>query len=356
MVRRLTLAHSAAGRDPGAVRPRAAVRYTPRRVSVINCVAYDATGHRIAEVPLADVSDVLQHPDRFVWIGLLEPDASLLHQVQEEFGLHDLAIEDALRAHQRPKVDEYGDTLFVVVRTVHWGAEEKELAGGETHIFVGPRFVITIRHGVSTSYREVRARCECTPHLLQHGPGFVLYAILDFIVDEYFPAVDRLELLIEEIEQRVYSGTVSRDTTAQIFSLKSDLIALKRAASPLIDVCNRLLRFDVSVIGADTKLYLRDVYDHVIRVNESVDSLRELSNGALEAHLALVSVQQNEIMKKLAAGAAMIGVPTAIAGIYGMNFEQIPELHWGYGYIWALGLMAASCGLLYWRFRRAGWL
>ena len=339
-----------------SIRPRTPMRYTRQRVSVINCVAYDGTGHRVGDIPLADVSEVLQTPDRFVWIGLLDPNAELLQQVQAEFGLHELAIEDALGAHQRPKVEEYGDTLFVVVRTARWQKENDELGLGETDIFVGPRFIVTIRHGASASYREVRTRCESAPHLLQHGPGFVLYAILDFIVDEFFPAVDRLETSIEEIEERVYAGTVTTATTTQVFGLKSDLIQLKRAVSPLIDVCNRLLRFDVSVIGADTKLYLRDVYDHVIRVNESIDSLRELSNGALEAHLALVSVQQNEIMKKLAAGAAIIGVPTAIAGIYGMNFETMPELHWWYGYPWALGLMATSCVVLFWRFRRAGWL
>ena len=325
-------------------------------MGVINCVAYGADGQRLGEVALADVSDVLQTPDQFVWIGLLEPDAELLRQVQEEFGLHDLAIEDALRAHQRPKVEEYGDTLFVVVRTARWESESDELGVGETHIFVGPRFVVTIRHGASVSYREVRSRCESAPHLLRHGPGFVLYAILDFIVDEFFPAIDRLEESVEQIEAHVYAGTVSTDTTTQIFSLKSDLIALKRAVSPLIDVCNRLLRFDVSVIGTDTKLYLRDVYDHVVRVNESIDALRELSNGALEAHLALVGVQQNETMKQLAAGAAIIGVPTAIAGVYGMNFEHMPELQWRFGYAFALGLMATACGVLFWRFRRAGWL
>jgi magnesium transporter len=338
------------------IRPAGPVRYTAQRVSVINCVAYGADGHRIGDVPLADVSEVLKIPDRFVWVGLLEPNAELLRQVQEEFGLHDLAIEDALRAHQRPKAEEYGDTLFVVVRTAHWMADVDELGVGETHVFVGPQFVVTIRHGVSSSYQAVRSRCESAPHLLRHGPGFALYAILDFVVDEYFPVVDRLEELIEEIEERVYAGTVTNATTTQVFGLKSDLVALKRAVSPLIDVCNRLLRFDVSVITPDTKLYLRDVYDHVVRVNESIDTLRELSTGALEAHLALVSVQQNETMKKLAAGAAIIGVPTAIAGIYGMNFDHIPELHWSLGYPFALGLMALSCGVLYWRFRKAGWL
>lgn len=332
------------------------MRYTVARVSIVNCVVYDETGQKVRDIPLSDVSEVLHESGHFVWVGLLEPEPGEMRQVQEEFGLHDLAIEDALRAHQRPKAEEYGETLFVVLRTVRWDEEEDGVAIGETHLFIGHRFVVTIRHGRSSSYKPVRARCESVPHLLTHGPGFVLYAIMDFVVDEYFPVIDRLETTIEEIEASVYAGTVSRQTTTDIFGLKSDLIALKRAASPLIDVCNRLLRFDVRTLGTDVKLYLRDVYDHVIRVNESVDSLRELSNGALEAHLALVSVQQNETMKKLAAGAALVAVPTAIAGIYGMNFDVIPELHWTYGYAWALGIMVASCGVVYWRFKYIGWL
>lgn len=323
--------------------------------AVVDCAAY-AGGRRVADVSIPDISEVLKEPDRFVWVGLREPGEALLREVQQEFGLHDLAVEDALRAHQRPKVEQYGDSLFVVLRTALVAGDPPRIEVGETHLFVGPRFVVSVRHGPSLSYAEVRARCEAAPHLLARGPGFVLYAIMDFVVDQYFPVVDVLEEALAELEEEIFGEAFSRQTTERIYRLKRDLLTLKRAVSPVVDVCNRLMRFDLPLIPGDTQPYVRDVYDHAVRVNEVVDTLRELLGSALEANLSLVSVEQNESTKKLAGWAAIIAVPTMIAGIYGMNFKFMPELDSRLGYPLALAAMAACCAYLYYRFRRSGWL
>jgi magnesium transporter len=320
---------------------------------IVNCSAY-AGGHKTGDVAIQDISKVLKSEDQFVWIGLHEPDAALLGQIQEEFGLHDLAIEDALRAHQRPKLEEYGESLFIVLRTAQW--HDGSIDFGETHIFMGPRYLVSVRHGASLSYAEVRTRAETTPQLLRKGPGFVLYALMDFVVDHYFPITDELEERLEGLEERIFDGGFNRQSTQEIYDLKRDLVALKRAVSPLIEICNRLVRFDVALIPEDVRVYFRDVYDHVVRINETVDTLRELLTSALEANLSLISVGQNEVMKKLAAWAAILAVPTMLAGIYGMNFEFMPELHWRYGYALIMSGMAGLCGVLFWWFKRAGWL
>ncbi len=322
--------------------------------TVVNCVAYSADGRKIGTVEIDDISEILKFPGQFIWIGLHEPSDELLRRIQQEFALHDLAVEDALRAHQRPKIEEYGDSLFVVLRTAQLGDGKIEF--GETHIFVGPRYIVSIRHGASFPYTEVRARCEAAPQLLRKGPGFVLYALMDFVVDHYFPIVDELEEKLETLEEQIFDGGFNRRTTERIYDLKRDLVALKRAVAPLVEVCNRLVRFDVALIPEDTRLYFRDVYDHVIRINETVDNLRELLTTALEANLSLISVRQNEVTKKLAAWAAILAVPTMIAGVYGMNFEFMPELHWRYGYGLIMAGMLGMCGFLYWRLKRAGWL
>jgi magnesium transporter len=321
---------------------------------VVNCAAY-CDGRKVGNVELDDISEILRFPGQFIWIGLHEPTAELLRKIQEEFSLHDLAVEDALRAHQRPKLEEYGDSLFVVLRTVQM--LDGTMQFGETHLFVGSRYVVSVRHGASLSYAEVRARCESAPHLLRKGPGFVLYAIMDFVVDQCFPTVDALEEELEGLEEEIFGGhTFDRSTTQRIYELKRELVSLKRAAAPLVEMCNRLVRFDTTLIPEDTRPYFRDVYDHVIRINESVDTLRELLTTALEANLSLISVQQNDVTKKLAAWAAILAVPTMIAGVYGMNFDVMPELRWRYGYLVIMLLMAAICSLLFWRFKRADWL
>ena len=322
---------------------------------VVSCAAY-ADGRRVAEVAIPDISEVLAQPDRFVWIGLHEPAEALLREVQQEFRLHDLAVEDAHRAHQRPKLERYGDSLFVALRTAQMDPATRRADFGETHIFVGPRYVVSVRHGASVSYAEVRTRCEATPRRLAQGPGYVLYALMDFIVDQYFPIVEALEEDLDALEEEIFGRTLDRETTARIYRLKRDLLEVKRAVSPLVDVCNRLTRFEDDLIPEDTRLYFRDIYDHAIRINEMVDTARELLTTAFEANLSLISVGQNESMKKLAAWAAIIAVPTLIAGVYGMNFQHMPELGWMLGYPAAMAAMLGTCVGLYVHFKRSGWL
>ncbi|HVM96541.1 MAG TPA: magnesium/cobalt transporter CorA [Candidatus Acidoferrales bacterium] len=320
---------------------------------IVNCVAY-REGKRVGALDLDRIHEVLHLPDHLVWVGVRDPDEALLHRLQKIFGLHDLAIEDAFRAHQRPKVEEYADGLFVVLRTAY--LFDGKIAFGETHLFVGVGYVVAVRHGASLDYEPVRVRCESTPQLLRKGPGFVLYAVMDYVVDQYFPIVDALEDQLEVLEEEIFGDTFTTETTERIYNLKRDLVALKRAVSPLVEVCNRLVRFDSALIPEDARVYFRDVYDHVIRINETVDNLRELLTTALEANLSLIAVRQNDVMKKLAAWAAILAIPTAIAGIYGMNFDWMPELHVPYAYPIALVVMAVACAFLHRSFKRAGWL
>jgi magnesium transporter len=322
---------------------------------VIACALYEG-GARVADLEIEQVSRALAASPGFVWVGLYEPTDELLKRVQRHFGLHDLAVEDALHAHQRPKLELYDETLFVVLRTAQLAGESAELELGETHIFVGPRFVVSVRHGSLRSHVGVRARCEGTPHLLAKGPGYVLYSLMDFVVDQFFPVVDELEEQLERLEEEIFGSTFNRETTGRIYHLKRNLLALKRAVSPLIDVCNRLSRFDTATIPEDTRPYFRDVYDHAVRINDMVDNTRELLTTALEANLSLISVSQNEDTKRLAAWAAIIAVPTMIAGVYGMNFRHMPELDWWFGYPLSLGTMVAACGGLFIGFKRSGWL
>ena len=320
---------------------------------IVDCAAY-SDGKRVAKVEVAQISRVLQKPNYFIWIGLQEPDDQLLKTIQKEFGLHDLAIEDALRAHQRPKIETYAETLFVVLRTVQMKDKNVEL--GETHFFVGHNFIVTVRHGSSIPYVDVRARCESTPHLLSKGPAFALYALMDAIVDQYFPVISALEDDLTSLEENIFHENLRRDNTARIYYLKRQLLDVKRSVSPLIDICNRLMRFDLKFIDHETKPYFRDIYDHAVRINEMVDNSRELLSAALEANLSMVSISQNEVAKRIAGWAALIGVPTMVAGIYGMNFSNMPELSWRWSYPVVIIGTASICLFLYYRFRRSGWL
>jgi len=341
---------------------------------VVTCAAY-AAGRRIADVALDDIRNVLARSDAFIWIGLYEPDEDVLRVVQREFGLHDLAIEDAHRAHQRPKLEQYEDSLFVVLRTSQLvdTDPQRRVSFGETHVFVGRKYVVTVRHGSHRSHTELRARCEALPGLLAKGPGFVLYALMDFLVDQYFPIVAVLEEDVGCLEEQLIGDAeqpVNRQTLTQIYRLKRDLLALKRAVAPLVEVCNRLMRFDFDLIPDDTRPYFRDVFDHVMRINEMIDNLRELLTTAFEVNLSMVSidenqemkrlaefsVEQNRDMRRLAAWAAIIALPTLIAGVYGMNFQDMPELSWWFGYPLALALMAVCSLGLFAGFKHTGWL
>lgn len=322
---------------------------------VINSRAYKA-GTRVADVPVTEIRAALAHDDWFVWIGLYEPSEELLKTVQDAFGLHDLAIEDAHSAHQRTKLENYDDSIFLVLRTVQFGGEARKLEFGETHVFVGKRYIVTVRHGSLKSHLGLRQKCEGTPTLLARGPGFVLHALMDFIVDQYFPVVESLERELVDLEKDIFAGRFSQETTNRVYNLMRDLISLKRAISPLADVSNHLARVDCEVVPAETRPYFGDVNDHVLRIMEMIETVQQLSSTALDAHLALASVAQNEDTKRLAAWAAILAVPTMIAGLYGMNFEYFPELHWRFGYPITITFMFVVCLLLYRGFKRSGWL
>jgi len=326
----------------------------PAMKEIINCATYTG-GYRVADVDLNDVHAVLKKKEQFVWIGLHEPSEEVLQKVQQEFNLHDLAVEDAHRAHQRPKIELYGDAVFIAVRTAQVN-QEHHIEFGETHFFVGKNFIISVRHGSSVAYTEVRSRCESMPDLLSKGQGFVLYAILDFIVDRYFPVVNDMEQDLVAIEEKIFNAKPTRHTTEQIYQLKRELLEVKRAVSPLVDICNRLMRFDIKCISPETQPYFRDIYDHVIRINEMVDNTRELLNTALEANFSLISISQNDTSKKFAGWAAIIAVPTMVAGFWGMNFKFMPETEWEYGFHAVILFTIVACLLLYYLFRRSGWL
>jgi len=320
--------------------------------AVINCVSYDG-GLRHAEVDLAQA----RCPDKdgaFIWVGLHEPDKELLRTVQQRFNLHDLAIEDALLAHQRPKLEIYGESIFVALRTAQ--LVDKKIQFGETHIFAGPAYVVTVRHGSTTGYREVRARAESAPKMLAKGESFVVYSIIDFIVDNYFPVLHEMEAEADALEEEVFSHRSDPTDVERIYELRHELLLLRRAVQPLQEVCNRIMRYDVPLIDHAMNDYFRDIQDHVIRVVEGIDNLRDLLNAALEANLLLVSLAQNQVTKTLTGWAAILSIPLAIASIYGMNFKWMPELEQPYGYPTVMALMIAICGYLFYRFRRAGWI
>ena len=321
---------------------------------IINCASY-ADGRRTADVPLQDVHTALKDPRQFVWIGLHEPSEAILQKVKQEFNLHELAVEDAHNAHQRPKVEIYNDSIFVVVRTLS-RTQKNHTVFGETHFFVGNNFVVVVRHGSSIPYTEVRTRCESMPELMKKGQGFILYAVMDFIVDHYFPVVHDMEQELEAIEAKIFKEKPSRETTEQIYDLKRELLDVKRAVSPLIDVCNKLMRFEIKCITEETRPYFRDVYDHVLRINEMVENTQELLNSAMDANFSLISISQSDVSKKFAGWAAIIAVPTMVAGFYGMNFKFMPELEWHYGYFGVIFVTIGLCITLYYFFRKSGWL
>jgi magnesium transporter len=328
---------------------------SPYSDGVIASRAYH-DGVRVAEVPIDGISAALSNPGWFLWIGLYEPSEGLLKRVQDALGLHDLAVEDAHAAHQRTKLETYDDSLFLVLRTVQMSGEPRQIDFGETHVFVSSRYVVTVRHGSLKTHLGLRSRCEAVPTLLARGPGFVLHALMDFIVDQYFPVVEALERELVALEAEIFAGRFSADITSRLYRLMRDLVSVKRAVSPLNDVSSHLARVECPVIPAETRPYFQDVNDHVLRINELIDTVHQLSATALNAHLALASVSQNDDTKRLAAWAAILAVPTMIAGLYGMNFDNIPELHWRLGYPVAMAFMLTVCVLLYRGFRKSGWL
>jgi magnesium transporter len=334
-------------------KPEATQTKSGNEPGVVNSTVY-AGGRRVADIPIDEAGAWAKRPGHIVWIGLFEPSDDLLQRVQTQFDLHPLAIEDAGKAHQHPKLEQYGDGVFIVARTAQM--IEGRIAFGETHLFIGRGYVVTVRHGASVSYAAVRERCESCPTVLSQGEDYIVYAILDFIVDNYMPVVEKIHAEVEAIEDTVLETALSQADIERLYLLRRDLLHLRNAVVPLVEVCNRLEHTELMPIDAAMQPHFRDVTDHVRRVREEIDALREVLAFAFEASLMTGQAQQTAITRKLAAWAAILAVPTAIAGIYGMNFDYMPELKWSFGYFLVVGVIAALCATLYWRFRHYGWL
>ncbi len=311
-------------------------------------------GHRSAPCPLGEIREASRERGGFAWVGLYEPTEEEFDSVAGEFGLHELAVKDAIKAHQRPKIERYGDTLFVVLKAARYLEEKEAVEFGEIHAFVGKDFVVTIRYGEANELVEVRRWAESKPELLGKGPYAVLYAIMDRVVEDYVPVVEGLENDIDEIEVEVFGGDpgVSR----RIYELSREVIQFHQATHPLAGALGQLAESDTHGIDPGVRRYLRDLRDRALRVTERAEGFRELLSNILAVNLTMVSIQQNDQTKKISAWAAIVIVPTLIAGIYGMNFDYMPELHWRYGYLLALSLMALIAFALYRNFKRAGWL
>src|SRR5690349_21424442 len=291
----------------------------------------------------------------FVWVGLYKPSEGELDDVAESFGLHPLAVEDALKAHQRPKLERYGDSLFLTLKTLWYVDAEDAVETGEINLFAGLDFVITVRHGRGSELHSARSRLEAQEAVLTHGPSAVIYAVCDTVVDGYTDVVSELEVDVDEIETSVFSPARTDDSN-RIYVLKREIAEVRRAVMPLREPMRKFAMGVDERITAETATYFRDVADHLQRVSEVIDALDVLLSTAFDAHLARISVQQNEDMRKISAGAALVVVPTLVAGIYGMNFDHMPELHWQFGYAYALLLMAGiAAGLFAW-FKKSGWL
>ena len=320
---------------------------------LVNCVAYQ-DGKKLADIGSDDIAPYLAEPGTFIWVAYKDPSEQELATIQLQFRLHPLAIEDARHGHQRPKIDEFEHSLFAVLHLLEF--HEGELTVGEAMVFVGANYAISIRMGAERGFTDVRARCETEPELLRHGPAFVLYALMDSVVDRYFPILDQLESELEELEDRIFEGgTASRNIEA-LYALKRRLTVLKHAVAPLLDGASKLYGGRVPPVCANLGDYFRDVADHLVRINQSIDVARDTIATAISVNLALITVQEGEIVKRLASYAALIAVPTLIAGVYGMNFQVMPELEWRYGYAYALLVMLLIDAWVFWRLRKTGWI
>jgi magnesium transporter len=321
---------------------------------LVNAAAYQ-DGKKIADITIGDIADYLHRPDCFVWVALHDPAESQLVELQGVFGLHPLAVEDAGKGHERPKIEEYGGALFAILQIIEPTATEYNT--GELAVFVGRNYVLSIRSRANKGFQEVRERCEREPELLRNGPGYILYALIDAVVDRYFPILDALEDNLDAIEQNIFTpATAAQENIEAIYALKQRLMVVKHAVSPLLEGVSNLSGARVPVLCAGMSVYFRDIYDHLQRLNQTAESIRESVSTAMSVNLSMVTLQENETMKRLAAYAALLAVPTMIAGIYGMNFEHMPELKWHYGYPLSVVVMTAIDVLLYFRFKKARWL
>lgn len=320
---------------------------------IVNCVSY-REGERVGEIPIEDISEALAQPNAFVWLGLHELELSLLLKVQEEFGLHELAIEDAQSAHQLPKMEVYGESIFIVVKTIH--LEQGKLEVGETHFFVGKNYIVSIRHGRSLGYAPIRAKCEYIPKMLKKGPGFALYALMDFIVDCYQPVMGQFEAEFEKLEHTIFNGQFDRMAIGHMYDLKSQILHVRNAILPMDDICNQLMHFHEDIIPKELRAYYRDIKDHVSKVINMTDSMREMLSTAMQVHLGIVAIGQNDIVKRLAGWGAILAIPTVVFSLYGMNFTAMPELKSSYGYPIVLIFTIFCCFCLYRKLNHEGWL
>ncbi len=324
---------------------------------LVDCAHYkDGKRTHEGKLELAQAAEVARgDPSEFVWIGLHDPASGTLKELKELFDLHELAIEDAERMHERPKIEDYDESWFIVLRTAHYHEQEEEVHFGEIHLFAGPGYVITIRHGVGSELGTARQRVEARPDLLKMGPSAAVWGVIDKVVDDYLPVVDGIEDDIEEVEVDVFDDDRPAPTQ-RIYFLKREVVEFHRAVWPLLGPLEALEHGAYTAIPEEMRRYFRDIHDHARRADEQVNSQRELLTSILEANLALVSVTQNEVVKKISSYAAIIAVPTFIASVYGMNFEYMPELDERAGYPLALGVMLISVLWLRWYFKRVDWI
>jgi magnesium transporter len=321
--------------------------------SIVHNVAY-RNGQALGEVSLGEISEIIKQPDTFVWLGLHEPDDALLLKIQAEFGLHELAIEDAHHAHQRPKIEAYSNSLFIVLKTAQ--LEAGQVVYGETHLFVGPNFLVSVRHGASSSYAQVLQRCDVGTKGVHKGPGFALYAVLDFVADHYQPIVTQFEQDFDAIETDIFQDRFDSLVIQRLYTLKRHLLELRNAALPVADISAELMRLHEEPIPKELRAYFRDIQDHVSRLVGQIDGMRDMLTTAMQVNLALVANNQNEVVKRLAGWGAILAIPTVVFSLYGMNFEWMPELKWRGGYPLAAGLTLLGCVFVYRRLRRAGWV
>jgi magnesium transporter len=320
---------------------------------LVNCAVYER-GKKLADISKQEIPQHLGKPGRFVWVALRDPEPQELEEMRVAFDLHELAVEDAQHGHQRPKVEEYGRCIFAVMHTIE--LEGDELLVGEIDVFVGRDYVVSVRKRAKQGFANVRARCEREPQLMTEGPGYVLYALMDAVVDRYFPVIDALEEELEKIEERIFQAEPARENVEALYALKRKLMVLRHAVGPLHEAAGKLYGGRVPEVVMGTQEYFRDIYDHLFRINQTIDSLREMLTTAISVNLSLITVDESDIVKRLASYGALVAVPTMIAGIYGMNFEWMPELHWTLGYPFALASMVVTDVYLFYRFRKVGWL
>ena len=320
---------------------------------LINCTAYQH-GRKLADLPISEISSYLHKQDCFVWVALKDATPDEMAQMKAAFGLHELAVEDANHGHQRPKVEEYDDEVFAVMHLVE--EQEGKLAVGEVHTFVGRNYVLSVRNRSQQNFLGVRARCEREPKMLVKGPGYVLYALWDAVVDRYFPLIEKLETDLEAMEERIFTKGAAPTNIRRLYRLKRKVTLLKHAVTPLMEAAGKLHSGRVPEVCSNSRHYFRDVYDHLTRLNASLDSIRDTIGTAIQVNLSMVTIDQTEVSKRLAAWAGIFAVATALAGIWGMNFSHMPELQWEYGYPAALIAIVLASAVLYWQFKRAKWL